>query len=304
MHWKRKASLLRICAAVPGSGPAYKFLQKKLGRLSDSPETRMPMLLEMARWLKEAGRPIAGATFFEVGTGHLPTVPVCFSLVGARRFITADLYRRMDWDLLRGLLNHLSRDRAGYEARLSEFTQPEALSERFELLERLKNSPREFMSQMGIEYRAPCDASITGLPDASVDCHLSVTVFEHIPPQVLSAILVEGRRLLKDTGAAIHFIDPSDHFQHQDKSISRTNFLRFSAAEWERIAGNPFAYTNRLRASELVRLFEEAGFRVTRKETAVDPQGLRDGFPLHPSFAGFDLDDLCTTTVNLLAEKR
>ena len=51
MNWEKKALILRVCTALPGSGACYKFLQKKLGRLSDSPETRLPSALEMAQWL-------------------------------------------------------------------------------------------------------------------------------------------------------------------------------------------------------------------------------------------------------------
>ena len=67
---------------------------------------------------------------------------------------------------------------------------------------------------------------------------------------------------MKDDGITIHFIDLSDHFQHQDKSITSINFLHYSEKEWERIAGNQFAYCNRLRAGDYLALFEEAGFDV------------------------------------------
>ena len=40
----------------------------------------------------------------------------------------------------------------------------------------------------------------------------------------------------------MHFVDLSNHFQHQDQSITRINFLKFSDLEWNRIAGNEFAY--------------------------------------------------------------
>jgi len=57
------------------------------------------------------------------------------------------------------------------------------------------------------------------LLDASVDYHISTTVFEHIPKKGVARILKGVKRILKDDGIAIHFIDLSDHFQHQDKSI-------------------------------------------------------------------------------------
>lgn len=303
MNWKTKASILRVCAALPGSGICYKTLQKTLGRLSDSPENHIPIILRMAGWLKDAGKPIAGATFFEVGTGHLPTVPVCFSLLGAAQFTTVDLYRRMDLDLLRGLLNRLASDRESFEKRLGGFAPGDLLRERLDLVQRHKDAPKDFMDAANITYLAPCDAGHTRLPDESIDIHLSVTVFEHIPSDTIAAILAEAHRILKDSGCAIHFIDPSDHFQHQDASISRTNFLRYSPSEWQRIAGNQFAYTNRLRRSDLVKLFRDAGFRIVRQEDTVDPEGIPPDFPLDSCFSGYEKDDLCTINVKLLTEK-
>jgi len=47
----------------------------------------------------------------------------------------------------------------------------------------------------------------------------------------------------------------SIHFQHQDNSISRINFIRFSDNEWTNIAGNQFAYCNRLRVNDYLNLF-------------------------------------------------
>lgn len=75
----------------------------------------------------------------------------------------------------------------------------------------------------------------------------------------------EAFRLLKKDGVALHFIDLSDHFQQQDASIAEFNFLRYSESEWERIAGNEFAYTNRLRTSDSLSIFREVSFVVLRK---------------------------------------
>ncbi|MBE9572765.1 MAG: methyltransferase domain-containing protein, partial [Proteobacteria bacterium] len=52
------------------------------------------------------------------------------------------------------------------------------------------------------------------MPDASIDYHISTTVFEHIPGKDIERILNEAKRILKREGIAIHFIDLSDHFQH------------------------------------------------------------------------------------------
>ena len=103
---------------------------------------------------------------------------------------------------------------------------------------------------------------------------------------------------MKGDGIAIHFIDLSDHFQHQDRSITSINFLRYSEAEWNRIAGNQFAYCNRLRASDYFALFKDAGFDVCRFETKEDEEALeamRNGFVVDEKFRGYNVNDLCVT---------
>jgi len=89
-----------------------------------------------------------------------------------------------------------------------------------------------------------------------------------------------------------------DYFQHQDKSITGINFLRYSEKEWDKIAGNQFAYCNRLRASDYLVLFREAGFDVCRKEVQEDDdakESMRKGFVVDEKFHGYSVDELCTT---------
>ena len=131
-----------------------------------------------------------------------------------------------------------------------------------------------------------------------MDYHISTTVFGHIPGEDIKRILKEAKRILKKDGVAIHFIDLSDHFQHQDKSITGINFLRYSEKERERIAGNEFADCNRLRASDYFGLFEELDFDVCRKEVQEDKEARRsmeNGFMVDESFRDYSVDDLCTT---------
>jgi ubiquinone/menaquinone biosynthesis C-methylase UbiE len=114
---------------------------------------------------------------------------------------------------------------------------------------------------------APCDAAKTGLPDKSVDYHVSNAVFEHIPLNILKDILKEGNRIVKKEGLFIHNIDYSDHFAYDDKNISAINFLQYSDKEWAKIAGNRHAYVNRLRHDDFISLFESAGHEFLQVET-------------------------------------
>ena len=129
-------------------------------------------------------------------------------------------------------------------------------------------------------------------------------MLEHITKEIIRDIFLEAKRILKPGGAAVHFVDLSDHFQHQDRSISRINFLHFSEEEWQRIAGNEFAYCNRLRASQYKELLGPLEFTIGREESAVDPETislLTDGnLALADEFADYTGSDICTTSLRIL----
>ena len=260
--------------------------------------SRIPSQIEMARWIFDMGGKVEGKTFFEVGTGHNPIVPIGFFFCGAEKVITVDLHRSLDFGILKKSLVWMSENRDEICGYYDGVTNPQIaqIIERMDLIDRLKEMPEKFLSEANIQYLAPADAADTGLPDASVDYHISTTVFEHIPGVDIKRILKEAKRILKKDGMAIHFIDLSDHFQHQDKSISRINFLRYSDKEWNKIAGNEFAYCNRLRVSDCLALFKEAGFDVCRKEATVDDEArknMENGFMVDEKFRGYSVDELC-----------
>ena len=249
----------------------------------------------MAARIREYIGPLEGRTLLEVGTGHLPRVPVAFFLLGAQRVITMDLHRRLVPNLLAECLTRIVENTEEVIRLYSDLVDPAVLRERLQIVERLQSAPLEFLEEAGIHYMAPADAAYSQFPDKSVDCHFSLTTLEHISPEVLPAILSEAKRILIPGGLAIHLIDLSDHFQHQDSGISSVNFLRFSPPQWQRIAGNEFAYCNRLRTSEYEYLFCEAGFQLLAAEREIDSEAvelIRQGFPLHQDFADRDPDEL------------
>jgi hypothetical protein len=82
--------------------------------------------------------------------------------------------------------------------------------------------------------------------------------------------------------------------------------LRFTEEEWLRLAGNEFAYCNRLRVSDYLALFKELDFSVLRLETSVDEEAvssLRQGFPLDEAFKSYSLDDLCSTGLRVMLKQ-
>lgn len=303
MKWQHKARIQKICASVPLGNALYVLLQKKFGNLSVNPMKRIPTQVKMTQWLLDQGLEATDKTFFEVGTGHIPVAPIGFFLSGACSVITVDLYRRLDWDLTQKTLSWIVEHRQELEPLYQKIVDLSVFRQRIDVIQKYQSNPGAFFEQAGITYHSPADAAKTDLQDGSVDIHFSTTTFEHIPLNVLQDIMREARRILSPEGAAIHFIDLSDHFQHQDQTIAAINFLRFNEQEWERIGGNQFSYCNRLRASDYITMFKSLSFEALRVERKVDEESLaalRQGFPLDKQFQGYERENICTTSLSVL----
>jgi hypothetical protein len=307
VNWKVKAVVMKICDLLPFSGAIYKSIQKTVGRLDACPMSRIPLQIEIVKWLEQFGRRVSGMRVLEVGTGHLPIVPIGLFICGALEIITVDMNRRLDWQLTAKALQWIASNKElMYSVYGGGIVSKQELDERLELIESQKYQPENFCKLANITYLAPADAAKLDLSDESIDLHLSVTVLEHIPRDILFGIMSEAKRLLTKDGVALHIIDLSDHFEHADKSISKVNFLRFSDRQWKIIAGNQFAYCNRLRASDYLSIFRSQNWNIEKIKSEIDPgsfEAISSGWEINPLFAEYKPSDLCTTTMLVLLSK-
>jgi hypothetical protein len=305
MKWTTKARIMKACSALPKSEEVYKFIQKNFGRLDGNPWSRLTPQKELGEWILSQGREIEGKTIFEVGTGHIPVVPIGFFLMGAGDVITVDLNRRIDLQLFSEALQWISDRRQQVIDLYADVVDRGVLANRIDTIEKYINNPLQFMSAANIRYIAPGDASNTGLSSESIDYHISNTVLEHIDGENILKIMSEAERLMKSDGLAIHFIDLSDHFQHQDSQINKINFLKYTEKEWLRIAGNNFAYCNRLRSSVYLELFDR--FKILKIAKEVDRESLSQltsgEFIVDPEFAEMDREDLACTALSICLAK-
>lgn len=306
MKWIVKAGIMATSAAMPEGERFYQWGQRRFGRLTPDPSSRLASAVRLSEWIASSdGPPLTECTLMEVGTGHVPLVPTYLWLLGAHSVWTLDLHHRLNEEATRATLQGIvSGWNSGLGAALERASHDQHLERRFAVLRELADSPSDFMDAAKIRYRAPADAARTTFPDGSVDVAFSVSVLEHIPSDAILAILAEERRILGKTGRSIHFVDMTDHFQHQDPNITTINFLRFRPWQWRLIGGNEYAYCNRLRASELRQLFARAGFEEERVEIDVNVVA-RAAMELGrlrvaPEFANFSLDDLAAGSLGLL----
>lgn len=100
-------------------------------------------------------------------------------------------------------------------------------------------------------------ASLQQIPDNSVDFIWSQAVLEHIRAAEFKAMMCELKRIMRTNGVASHRVDLKDHLG------GSLNNMRIASKHWEKdwMAGSGF-YTNRLRFSEMLNVFEQVGFQV------------------------------------------
>lgn len=308
MHWKTKAAIQRAFARLPfGSETAYYQLQRLGGNLRH-PESPLTMFRHAAAIFEELARlgaPVNGARVLEVGTGHRINMPIAFYLAGAASIVSTDLFpilkRPLVMEMVRDLVTHGDAVKTIFAAHGAD-----AVRERLARLAEAA-SFRDLATCIGLDYRAPCDATGTGFEAKSVDIHFSYTVFEHIPRDVLVAILREGSRLVSDRGLLCHHIDLSDHYSHSDGSIGKINFLQFSSERWKRIDNPRFGYQNRLRVADYRAIYEEASQEMLACLTTVDQnaiESLGQGFPLAPEYQATDPGILATVGVTAISKPR
>jgi hypothetical protein len=275
MRWKKKAALQNVIARLPSSVSyaLYYFMQRRFGGLKQiDPVERLIAGIETWKKIQAQGRDPRDRVFLEVGTGPVPTVPLAYWLMGAKRTITVDLNPYVKENLVEESLHRIATNSASIKNLFGGLVQPD----RFEALLQLYNSGaytlNRFFDLCHIDYVSRGDAAATGLQPESIDFHTSYTVFEHIPPDVIMQILLEGNRIVRADGLFVHLIDYSDHFAHTDKTISSINFLQYSDAEWDRLAGNRYMYQNRLRHDDFLALFEAAGHKMVAIEPSINAQ--------------------------------
>ena len=95
----------------------------------------------------------------------------------------------------------------------------------------------------------------------SVDFIFSQAVLEHITKEEFLPTMRECRRVMKPGSIASHTVDLRDHLGEA------LNNLRFSDGIWEsNLFKSSGFYTNRIRYTEMLRMFESAGFLVEKIE--------------------------------------
>jgi SAM-dependent methyltransferase len=304
MGWRRKCLVDNLKGLVPFGTyirlRKYDFVQYR--SLHDRADGALEEGLKQLEWIQQA-RSLEGNVVLEIGTGWEPIIPLMYAIAGVSRIYLTDLNRLCSPYGVQGAIDAVVRNKDKVIGRLK------ASEERFRRAVEwnpLATGVDQGFARLGMIYLAPCDCRKLQLPSRSIDVISSRAVLEHIPLPVMEGIQTEIYRLLKDDGHCCHFVDPSDHWQHNDGSITKINFLGFSDFMHGLAHFNGMNYQNRLRHCDYVTSMKSAGFRLIREERDVDAESLealRRGVKLSPRFQNYSHEDLATATSFLLAVK-
>lgn len=259
----------------------------------------------MAGHLRSAGLPVAGTRFLEMGTGWYPTFPFCLFLGGARSVITVDLNRHLKSELTIRMADALGRHLPAIAEATGRSERELGQSQTGLAAALRRGASLEEATEGVVVYRAPSDASATGLPAASVDVVFSNSVLEHVPGPVIERCLTEARRILRPGGVVFHSVNCGDHYAYVDRTIHQLNYLQFSEAGW-RMWNNRFLYQNRLRAIDFVTMARVAGFEIELDTSRCHPKRLQqlDTITVHPQFGRYSREQLAITSVDFIGRNR
>ena len=220
MNWKLKSKIQNVIALLPESlsYKLYYYMQRNYGGLrSVNPIQHLTAARETCKQIQEQNIDFKDKVFFEIGTGRAPIVPLAYWLMGAKKIITIDLNPYVKNELVQEHIEYIFNNQEQIIMLFGLFLDKDRFNILLNFYKNKEFSLKSFLALCNIEYIAPGDASNTNLPNQSIDFHTSYTVFEHIPLNILNAIMQEGNRIIKPDGMFVHRIDYSDHFSHSDK---------------------------------------------------------------------------------------
>ncbi len=189
---------------------------------------------------------LAGKTILELGPGDGVATALLAACHGARCILLdAGTFASKDLTVYQKLANDLST--AGFS--------PPDLS--------CAATLQDVLAACGAVYLTEGLTSFSHIETGSVDLIFSQAVLEHVRKHEFAETMRECRRVLSPNGVASHQVDLKDHLG------GGLNNLRFNEKIWESdfFVQSGF-YTNRIRYSEMLKLFKDAGFSVNVLDAA------------------------------------
>ena len=118
-------------------------------------------------------------------------------------------------------------------------------------------------------------------------------MLEHVTEDDLLRIHRASFRWMKPDAVWVHWCHRATVARTRI-SLHTVDFLRYSRAEWEGIAGHRFAFHNRLRRPQFRELFDRAGWKILAETASINDRALATlpQLPLHADYADMPPEEL------------
>ncbi len=302
MRWWVQTSAEWTLARMPGGRWLHSQLRERSGELARLEQSSR---FDNAAWFVRTARKLCGelgdVRAVEFGTGWVPAVPLAFLACGAR-VETYDVARLVKPALVERTINELLRRSPDYAAAAD--LPVESVRKR---LTEIEDCP-DFGTacrRLGGCYRAPFDTSRLPYADGEADLVFSNLVLQCIPLTPLRGVIQESIRVLRPGGLAIHRIRMTDESAVRDPARNHLEYLKYDQRTWQRWFCHRLKYINRLRASQFIEMFCDAGFECRSIGRDVDRDSIPflEKLPLPYEFRGLTLEDLATINLDIVLQK-
>ncbi|HID24235.1 MAG TPA: class I SAM-dependent methyltransferase, partial [Planctomycetaceae bacterium] len=257
MRWWMKAGVARCLASIPGGEAIHFWLQRRFGELRHlERSTRFDNAEYFLRTTRAHAGSVSGLRVVELGTGWVPAVPLAYAVAGAL-VATYDVRRLVRDDLFVWTRDEIGRRVETLAAAAGQ--SPPRFCARLARIARETDFDRA-MRRLGGLYRAPWNTCRLPYQDNAADLVVSNLVLQCVHRALLPPLLQEMRRVLKPGGLSIHRASLTCEYAAGDPRRHPLSFLKYSDATWDRWFNHSIKYVNRLRYSQFLRLFEDAGF--------------------------------------------
>ena len=229
----------------------------------------------------------------DFGGGWHLTIPLLYARLGARTQIITDVRRLASKEVVFAVVRKLNR--------LDLDPHPSHLLPEPGSHQNLDN----YLKPLDIRYQAPASLPLP-LESESIGSILCTVVLSHPPRRHVRSIFEEMARVLKPGGVVVVTIHLYDMYSDFDRSLSRFNFLRYSADVWDRWFNNSHMSYNRLRASDYASLLDGLPFKKIIWEVtppSEDDIAELNRIKVHPEFSSYDLTDLASTDLFFVLQK-
>jgi hypothetical protein len=221
-------------------------------------------------------------TLLEIGPGDSLFTAVlakCFQFKQSW-LVDAGYYAEKDINLYRSLIEQLHLE--GYEINFSAAA----------------TTTNELLDLCNAKYLTGGIDSLKDISSNSVNYCFSNAVLEHIPLVDFKSMVQELYRVMHQEGVSVHRVDLKDHLGGE------LNNLRFSKSIWEsRCFTQSGFYTNRIRYSEMLRIFSDAGFLYSISKVSCWDKLPTPVDKLHISFREIPLEDLLVSGFDIVLTK-